>query len=216
MSIQLIIGPMFSGKTENLLGQLSKLKPNEYILIKHLNDVRYSETCVESHSGIKFPASSMKNLEQLDRNSDMYENAKVIAVDEGHFFSNIAEQAYQWALHGKLVLVTAIQTDMYMEALPNISGLTAKADKITLLASYCSHCKAKGLFSYRKTALPKEGNDVERFVGGGEDYTTLCRICFHKRMIDDCEKKLGLFSDEVARNRIKTMQHFEVIVKNTK
>jgi thymidine kinase len=215
MSIHLITGSMFSGKTEKLLNQLEKFKNSERILIKHRDDKRFDDANVVSHSGKKFPAITFDKLEELS-NNEWYKKLKVIAVDEGHFFPEISTYAHQWALHGKQVLISAIQSDIFMEPLPNVSQLVSKADKISVLTSYCSQCHAKSLFNYRKTPLPSIENPVARYLGGPDEYTTLCRTCFHKRMADDYEKNQGLLSNKEERKRAEKLLKFQTVIHSEK
>jgi thymidine kinase len=201
------MGLMFSGKTEKMMKYVKQYQETECILIKHRNDIRSDEKSVISHAGQKMKATTVDKLEELEENDLNYKKLKLIAVDEGHFFHNIAPCAQKWALQGKMVIITTIKSDLFMEPIQNVSHLIAIADKVTILSNVCSNCNAKAVFNYRKTPLPETDNDVERYVGGAEDYTILCRECFSNKQQQDYNSQQGIFSDEKARQHVQKLHN---------
>jgi thymidine kinase len=202
---------MFTGKTETLLKYLDKATVSERVLIKHKLDIRYDDVCVVSHKGTRFPALNVSELGEFSKQDEYYSNLKLIAVDEGQFFPDLAEHAHQWALHGKHVVIAAIQTDMFTDPLPDISRVIAKADRVTHLSGICTQCQGIGSFSYRKNALPDGEETVQKYVGGVKDYTLLCRACYQRTMHEAFTNRSGMFIKKEARDRFKkSLKEFDV------
>jgi len=212
MSIHLITGAMFTGKTETLFKYLDRVLGNERVLLKHKHDRRYDDACVVSHMGTRFPALNVSELKEFSKKDEFYDNLKLIAVDEGQFFPDLAEHAHQWALHGKNVVIAAIQTDLFTEPLPTISRVIAKADRVTYLSGICTQCQGIGSFSYRKNPLPDGEDTMQRYVGGVNDYTLLCRACYQRIMHETFSNRSGMFTKKDARDRFKkSLKEFDII-----
>ena len=114
--IQLILGPMFAGKTTELFRRMRRQRyaKQEIILIKHTSDTRYdtkysSKRDVHTHDGIKAPSTVVKKLSEVD--SEHLSHMDVIGIDEGQFFSDIVEFCEKWASRGKIVIVAALNAD---------------------------------------------------------------------------------------------------------
>jgi thymidine kinase len=90
--IQLILGPMFAGKTTELFRMLNrwKISGRSCVLVKHKSDLRYvddedTSSTVFSHDGDTFPALSLEKFSQdLDH---QFASSHVIGIDEGQFVS---------------------------------------------------------------------------------------------------------------------------------
>jgi len=207
MSIHLITGAMFSGKTSALLRPYKTYNVNERVLIKHVDDIRFQNNAsfVFSHIGEKTVAVAVSKLGEISTHDAFYNSLKLIAVDEGHFFDDIYEYASQWALHGKNVIITGLCRDILLRPLPAISRLIAVADDVTFLTSKCSLCTGTAGFNYQKTALPETTNLVEKYRGTADDYSALCRTCFYKRTREDCSNKTGMFIDQQLRIQAEQM-----------
>lgn len=206
MSIHLITGAMYAGKTTTLINMYKKTNADERIMIKHKDDTRYGTgDVVLSHAGSSVSATVLSNLLNIDIPDERYAELKLIAVDEGQFFEDIDKHAVQWALHGKNVIISGICRDLFLTPIPAISRLIAQADKVTFLTSVCNHCKGDAGFNYRATALPNTSNPVLKYVGGADDYIALCRTCFYKRMRNDVEYKAGMFCDKELREKAEQL-----------
>jgi hypothetical protein len=81
--IQLILGPMFSGKTTELLRRVRRYQfaHRKCFIIKYAADIRYSERMASTHDQIQVPAVATKLLADID--AKLMEEAEIIAVDEG-------------------------------------------------------------------------------------------------------------------------------------
>ena len=170
--IELIIGPMFSGKSTRLIEQMRKYvyKAKKTIMVKYYADQRYSEKSeVVTHDLIKYDSINCKLL----RNSfDTLKQYDVIGIDEGQFFADLVEVCEELALMGKIVLIAALNGDFRMEPFPVIQRIIAKSDKIKLLKAYCFNCHKDAKFSLRIV----QSNETV-LIGAGEAYKPACREC---------------------------------------
>jgi thymidine kinase len=105
--IELIIGPMFSGKSTSLLLRIRRLiiAEKKCIVVKYKHDTRYSELCMATHD------KSMIEAVPCSRLGDLYEHLlsfDIIGVDEGQFFPDIVEETERLASAGKTVIIAAL------------------------------------------------------------------------------------------------------------
>ena len=170
--IELIIGPMFSGKSTRLIELMRKYvyKAKKTIMVKFYADQRYTEKSeVVTHDLIKYDSINCKILRD---SFDTFKNYDVIGIDEGQFFADLVEVCEELALMGKIVLIAALNGDFRMEPFPVIQRIIAKADKIKLLKAYCFNCHKDAKFSLRIV----QSNETV-LIGAGEAYKPACREC---------------------------------------
>ena len=128
--IELIVGPMFSGKSTRLIGLIRKYtyKAKKTIMIKFFADNRYTEKSeVVTHDLLKYDSINCKNLRD---HFEKIKNYDVIGIDEGQFFPDLVEVCEELASLKKTVIVAALNGDFRMEPFPVIAKLISKADKI--------------------------------------------------------------------------------------
>ena len=181
MSITLIIGPMYSGKSTTLLTYEKKFKAcnKSYILINHSFDTRYTEDGnICTHDGIKclgnsYTCESLFTLLENGEIIDKINNTDCIIIDEGQFFEELEEFCTFLAESGKNIVVAGLSGNYKKEPFDSISDLMACADKIIQLVSNCSVCGADAPFTKR---ISDEKEDI--VVGGSDKYEPRCRKCF--------------------------------------
>lgn len=175
MSLELILGPMFAGKTSALQ---SIIRRHEALGIKcavykPVSDTRYgTDFYIYSHDQTKVAALPVKYLTQQQL-YEPYTDSKLIVIEEGQFF----EDLYEFVLKavekdGKHVVVGGLDGDCFRKPFGQILNLIPLADRVTKLNSLCKMCSdgTIGLFSFR---ISKTKEVIE--VGGSETYVPLCR-----------------------------------------
>ena len=180
--IELIIGPMFSGKSTRLIELMRKYvyKAKKTIMVKFFADQRYTEKSeVVTHDLIKYDSINCKILRD---SFDTLKQYDVIGIDEGQFFEDLVEVCEELALMGKIVLIAALNGDFRMEPFPVIQRIISKSDKIKLLKAYCFNCHKDAKFSLRIV----QSNETV-LIGAGEAYKPACREC-HKYFSTEREK----------------------------
>jgi thymidine kinase len=177
-SSSVITGPMFSGKTTELMRQLKRhiVATEPCLVITHEKDKRYSEHQVVTHDRVTMDAISIGLLSSIPQ--EVIEKVKVIGIDEGQFFGDeLPIYCQKWANAGKTVIVAALDTTFEMDVpFMNVLLLISRSEKVVKLESVCMSCMKKtGSFSFRKT----EEKEVE-VIGGTDKYMSLCRQCYLK------------------------------------
>ena len=174
-SIEIICGPMFSGKTEELLRRLRRARYAQIDLsiFKPETDSRYHPTRIVSHDANYFPSMSVNNSLSILKHKG---NAKIVAIDEAQFFDeNLLEVVCVMANEGRRVIVTGLDKDYLGRPFGVMPKLIAVAEYVTKLSAVCMQCGESAYFSHRKTE--KSGIVL---TGSYDDYEPRCRVCFYK------------------------------------
>jgi len=176
MSIQLIIGPMFSGKTTELQRIIRRYMyaGKEIIIIKHINDNRYDEenfiVSHDKHKIVAIPVSKLSDVFTCIKSPNQFD---IIGIDEGQLFPNIVEFSNRCANLGKIVVISALDADYRQEPFGDICSLIPKCERVTKLTSVCVNCGKDASFTKRTS------DETEIVVIGGTDkYIPVCRQCF--------------------------------------
>ena len=172
MSIELILGPMFSGKTSELFRRLNRAKytGNTTLLFKYAHDRRYSLDRAASHDLITVDAVSVKDFGELSE----LPNADVIGIDEGQFIKGVPLFAMAAAEAGKRVIISALDSDFRMMPWKNIQLLIPVSERIDKIHAVCYRCKRDASFTKRLDST----NEVVEVIGGSDKYVASCRNCF--------------------------------------
>lgn len=174
MSIEVVCGSMFSGKTEELLrrirrAQIAKLKVQ---LFKPTIDQRYSADHIQSHDASKQPSMVVsRSSEVLEKLED---NTRVVGIDEAQFFdAGIVEVVQKLAFRGIQVVVAGLDTDFRGLPFGPMPALLCIAESVTKLHAVCMVCGKPACRSQRLT----RDNPNEVLVGAQEHYEARCRFC---------------------------------------
>ncbi|MGL5204729.1 MAG: thymidine kinase [Metamycoplasmataceae bacterium] len=171
--IEVITGPMFSGKTEELIKRIRILEyaGMKTLVIKPEKDKRFSDDKIKSRSGLEKATITAKDAKDIMKYWDNSYDA--IIIDEIQFFDkDIITIIENIASKGKLVIISGIDTDFLMRPFGIMPYLLAIADKVSKLVAVCLVCKGPASKSYRKsdeTELTK--------IGDKDEYEARCRSC---------------------------------------
>jgi thymidine kinase len=174
MSLKLIMGCMYSGKTTEILRIVNSLKHiNEIpIIIKPIFDNRYSKNKISTHTKQQYDCLTLNSLNEFDNPF----HKKYIIIEEAQFFENLYEFVLkQVDEKNKHVIVVGLDGDSNRENFGDIHKLIPICDEIVKLKAYCSICKngTPGIFSKR---LSEKKEKV--LVGSDGDYIAVCRKCY--------------------------------------
>jgi thymidine kinase len=176
--LELIMGPMFSGKTSKLLDIYKQCKfcSIPVVIINHSSDTRYHETMLSSHDRVHAPCIMLSKLEDCLAIKAV-KDAHVILINEGQFFSDLHDSVVTMLNHDKKVYICGLDGDFERKKFGQILDLIPLSDKITKLSSLCSLCKngTPGIFSMRLT------DEKDQTVVGIENYIPVCRKCYSQR-----------------------------------
>lgn len=170
--IEVICGSMFSGKTEELIRRLKRVKiANLRVeIFKPAIDVRYDEVKIVSHDTNAIASTPVDNSQTILL---LAQEVDVVGIDEAQFFDDqISTVCEQLAQKGIRVIVAGLDMDYLGNPFGQMPNLLAKADYITKLHAICMKCGNIANISYRKVA---EGPQV--LLGEKDIYEPRCRIC---------------------------------------
>lgn len=188
--LEIILGPMFSGKTSRLIEIYNKCKISniDCVIINHSSDDRFTnKENLISHDGKEVPCILSDNIFkiieeiQLDfkeqsEYSSAVKNAKVILINEGQFFDDIKESVLLLVEQlKKYVYVCGLDGDFKRNTFGNLLSLIPYCDNVTKLPSLCKLCQNGkiALFSHRIT-----NSLSQKLVGDTDLYIPLCRKCY--------------------------------------
>jgi len=183
-NLEVITGEMFSGKTEELIRRLERVRIacGKILLFKPTIDTRYSQNSVVTHYGREFEAipivSGKESLETLEAaaGKQALEESTVVAFDEGNFFSEkLYELCETLVLRGKRVIVAGLDLTFDEKPFGPMPRLMALAGQVDKLHAVCVKCHKPATRSHRITASKETIK-----VGGTADYEALCTDCYQK------------------------------------
>ncbi|VEU75538.1 thymidine kinase [Mycoplasmopsis maculosa] len=173
--LEVITGPMFSGKTEELIKRIKILEIAgiKTLVIKPSFDTRYSNSELVSRTGARIKAHNVQNaLEIISLYNNRY---KAIAIDEVNFMEeSLLEVIENLILKGCRVICSGLDMDFLRRPFGIMPKVISIADEVTKLKAVCMKCKKDAGFSFRKIES-KELN-----VLGDDEYEARCRVCHIK------------------------------------
>ena len=191
--IEIICGPMFSGKTTELLRRLERLDfaNKKYLLFKPSFDDRYSKDAVVSHSKkerTSIPVANAKSILNI-MNEDKNKYISYIAIDEAQFFStedkyNLVNLCLDLKKRNVKIILNGLDMDCAGKPFGLMPELLAIADNIYKLTAVCMYrgCGEKAQMSYKKENANKKIKD-ENYIELGEQDLYEAR-CFKHWLLD--------------------------------
>ena len=176
--IEVICGPMFSGKSEELIRRLrrAEIARQRVQIFKPGIDQRYSEDHIVSHSELKIRSDSVRDAAELEAKLDR--RVEVIGIDEAQFLGEgIIDTVVRLADIGKRILIAGLDTDYLGRPFHPMPELLAVADEITKTLAICMQCGNPAKHTQRLVA----SEDVI-VVGAVGMYEARCRRCFEPNL----------------------------------
>jgi len=181
MSIHLITGCMFSGKTSELIkvAKMNKLLNKNVLIINYDKDTRYSEdnNLITTHEGTTIDCvPCAKDLLFFFENKSVYKNADVICINEGQFFDKLVDFCGSACNDGKDVYVCGLDGDYLMRPFGEILNLIPMCDSYIKLHALCMTCRNGTYASFTKKI---KDSDKLIEIGSTEMYIPVCRKCYN-------------------------------------
>jgi thymidine kinase len=183
--LEVITGPMFSGKSEELIRRLkrARIARQRVACFKPDIDLRYHRTAIASHS------STVATVERLrEALYPQLADVEVVGIDEVQFFDPaILPLAMELIAMGKRVLMAGLDTTFANEPFGPVPNLMALADKVTKLSAVCMVCGQAAIHTQRL------GQSQELVVVGAAGmYEARCRAHFHPFVDEHASEQLEL------------------------
>ncbi len=172
--IEVICGPMFSGKSEELIRRLRRamIARKRVQVFKPAMDDRYSLDEIVSHGELRMKSEVVQGASEILKRLDW--RTEVIGVDEANFMgSDLISVTSQLADSGKQVIISGLDTDYLGRPFAPIPDLLCLAESITKTLAICMRCGAPAKHTQRLV-----GSDELIVVGAAGMYEARCRRCF--------------------------------------
>lgn len=177
MSLQIILGPMFAGKSSELLGTIKKYTAIGWpvLVITHASDTRYSEKPeIVSHDLQRYPALSTSELSSLVKMEE-FMKAKLIIIEEAQFFLGLKEFVLKTVEeYKKDVICVGLDGDANRKPFGEILDLIPYSNSVVKRHAFCKRCATPtpAIFTHCHNKAKKNGQVC---VAGKDIYEPLCR-----------------------------------------
>jgi thymidine kinase len=169
--IEVIIGPMFSGKSTELLRRARRYSAigKKIMYINHSLDTRYGDDKISTHDKRETPAIMTPKLMYLLK-TEPFNECDIIAINEAQFFTDLVEFC-RLSLNefGKHIIIAGLDGDYKREPFGDILQLIPMAESVIKLSAYCKICTAKASFTKRVTP-----NLSQIVIGTDDCYIPVC------------------------------------------
>src|SRR5690349_12934081 len=172
--IEVIVGSMFSGKSEELIRRLrrAQIARQRVQIFKPAIDMRYATDQIVSHSEMRIPSRAVHSARELLESVEP--GTEVVGIDEGQFFDlELPMICNTLADQGKRVIVAGLDQDYLGKPFEPMPQLLAIAEYITKTHAICMVCGNPANHTQRLVA---SGDRV--LVGAQGVYEARCRVCF--------------------------------------
>jgi thymidine kinase len=176
--IEVITGPMFSGKSEELIRRLrrAELGKQRVQIFKPVLDQRYSKNGLVSHSGLEIPSDLVETA--ADVLEKVVPRTEVVGIDEAQFLGEgIVDACVMLADLGKRVIVAGLDTDFMGRPFEPMPRLLAVSEEITKLLAICVQCGNPAVHTQRLVS-----SEEVIVVGATGMYEARCRRCFEPNL----------------------------------
>lgn len=172
--LEIILGPMFSGKTSELV-EIYYKNPDNTVAINYLGDQRYDEKKLSTHDKKMIDCIQATKLTDLIQHTEII-NKNIILINEGQFFPDLIDFVTDMVENKyKTIYVCGLDSDFQKNKFGNILDLVPISDKVKKLQGKCAECYYNNsIFSHR---ISQEDNQI---VIGSDNYKPLCRKCYKK------------------------------------
>ncbi len=178
--VEVICGPMFSGKTEELIRRLRRATyaRQRVQIFKPAIDDRYAEASIVSHNQTELPSISVSSIEEMWEHLDP--KTKVVGIDEVQFLpKGTVEICETLANRGCRVVVAGLDRDYLAQPFGEMPTLLSIAEYVTKLSAICVRCGNPAHYSYRLA-----GDNQQVLVGATDQYEARCRSCYYSLQQD--------------------------------
>lgn len=169
MSLRIIMGNMFSGKTSEMIRRLKRYKVigKRVVVVNSQKDIRSSEEVLRTHDNVTFRCIKTNDLNDVNT-----EGCDVVAIDEAQFFTGLKTFVEKELTTGKTILLAGLDGDYKQRKFGELLDCIPLADEVTKLTAMCMDCMdgTQGPFTKRIVKSKKL-----ELVGGDDMYKAVCR-----------------------------------------
>lgn len=175
--LEVICGPMFAGKTEELLRRVRRavIAGRRVVVVSHSLDDRHGTDRLTSHAGLDHPSVTVPSAADIER--DLTTDTEIVAIDEAQFFGpELVPVVDRLADRGLVVMVAGLDVTFDGQPFEPLPALMALAERVDKLTAICAVCGEDAVFHVRvDRPAAGSGELVADNVGGTEKYQARCR-----------------------------------------
>lgn len=177
--LEIVLGPMFSGKTSTLIKKYSELhnQSEKVIAVNFIADKRYHDELLSSHDKLMIPCIMVDNIYDswYNTNNEYYlvlRECEYILINEAQFFDKLYEVVISMLESNKKVYLYGLDGDFNRNKFGQMLDLIPLCDNVIKLHAKCNTCHLDAIFSHRVTS------ESSQVVIGSDNYIPLCRSCY--------------------------------------
>ena len=188
-NLEIIIGPMFSGKTSKLLNIITTRADILWNIEKKINVLlilynKFERKVNKSFNGITTHFSGFKessNRIEIKR-TDLLKNInvekyKIIGIDEGQFFSDLDIEVKKWIFNGKDVIISSLDGDYNLNKFGKVLNLVPLCIKISKEKAVCLYCLKNNIYKEASFTIRTSKEREQIQLGGMDKYLPVCLQC---------------------------------------
>ena len=177
MSLEIILGPMFSGKSSYAISYIRRQQfiGKKVLVVKPRIDNRYSQEAVlVSHNKEQIPCMLWDIDEPINTSLPCFRENDCIVVEEAQFFKGL-KNSIEWLLlaHKKDIVLVGLDADAYQQKFGEILDCIPWANNVVKLQAFCCVCKDGTLAPFTKR-INRDNNEEQICVGGQDIYQAVC------------------------------------------
>lgn len=173
--LELIIGPMFSGKTTRLINIYNEKKSEgkKVKVINYSGDKRYHDSMLSTHDKIMIPCVFSNTIKEVCQPPEIHA-LDVILINEGQFFPDLYDSVLTLVeTYKKEVYICGLDGDFKRCKFGGLLDLIPISDNVIKLHAKCEKCNKNAIFSKRLT------NEEQQVLIGSSNYVPVCRDCYN-------------------------------------
>jgi thymidine kinase len=178
--LEIVLGPMFSGKTSALIKKYNELKSHteKVVAVNYVADKRYHDTLLSSHDKAMIPCIMIEDIHDSWYNinninySVLHDDCEYILINEAQFFNKLYEIVISMLDNNKKVYLYGLDGDFNRNKFGQMLDLIPLCDNVQKLHAKCNKCSLDAIFSHRIS------NESSQVVIGSDNYIPLCRNCY--------------------------------------
>lgn len=177
MSLEIVLGPMFSGKSSYALAYIRKQRAigRTVIAVKPMSDNRYSDRDeIVTHDQQRIPCITWDTSNPLT-SGHPFANADCIVVEEAQFFQGL----YNWVKYyvrgqQKHIVLLGLDGDAGQRGFEELLSCIPLADKLTKRLAMCHVCRdgTEAPYTRYRPDANQSGGQID--IGGAEKYQAVC------------------------------------------
>jgi len=177
--LEIVLGPMFSGKTSALIKKYNELQSQSenVVAVNYVADKRYHDTLLSSHDKAMIPCIMIEDIHDSwyntsNINYSALHECEYILINEAQFFNKLYEVVISMIESNKKVYLYGLDGDFNRNKFGQMLDLIPLCDNVQKLHAKCHICSLDAIFSHRIS------NESSQVVIGSDNYIPLCRNCY--------------------------------------